>query len=77
MVLLATSITRAKDPQTLDENKTCAQEGGDVARVAREQLEEKTGRSVVTPLFAKRFFEIQSPTASLEDKTEDKSKPEG
>ncbi len=75
--LSATSITRAKNPQTLDENKTCAQEGGDVARVAKEQLEEKTGRSVVTPLSAKRFFETQSSTASLEDKTEDKSKPEG
>lgn len=45
--LSATSITKAKNPQTLDENKTCAKEGGDVARVAREQLESKTGRSVV------------------------------
>lgn len=41
--LSATSITKAKNPQTLDENKTCAKEGGDVARVAREQLESKTG----------------------------------
>lgn len=47
--LSATSITKAKNPQTLDENKTCAKEGGDVARVAREQLESKTGRSVVFP----------------------------
>lgn len=47
--LSATSITKAKNPQTLDENKTCAKEGGDVARVAREQLESKTGRSVVSP----------------------------
>ena len=74
--LSATSITRAKNPQTLDENKTCAQEGGDVARVAREQLEEKTGRSVVSPLSAKRFFEGQKPTASLEDKTEEENKSE-
>lgn len=57
--LSATSITKAKNPQTLDENKTCAKEGGDVARVAREQLESKTGRSVVSPLSAKRFFEAQ------------------
>ncbi|WP_439750076.1 BRO-N domain-containing protein [Leyella stercorea] len=47
--LSATSITKAKNPQTLDENKTCAKEGGDVARVAREQLESKTGGSVVSP----------------------------
>lgn len=66
--LSATSITKAKNPQTLDENKTCAKEGGDVARVAREQLESKTGREVVSPLSAKRFFEEQTPAASLEDK---------
>lgn len=32
--LSATSITKAKNPQMLDENKVCAKEGGDVARVA-------------------------------------------
>lgn len=65
--LSATSITKAKNPQTLDENKTCAKEGGDVARVAREQLESKTGRSVVSPLSAKRFFEAQQPKGELDD----------
>lgn len=67
--LSATSITKAKNPQTLDENKTCAKEGGDVARVAREQLESKTGRSVVSPLSAKRFFEAQQPEGELDDKS--------
>lgn len=67
--LSATSITKAKNPQTLDENKTCAKEGGDVARVAREQLELKTGRSVVSPLSAKRFFEAQQPKGELDDKS--------
>lgn len=67
--LSATSITKAKNPQTLDENKTCAKEGGDVARVAREQLESKTGRSVVSPLSAKRFFEAQQPKEELDDKS--------
>lgn len=67
--LSATSITKAKNPQTLDENKTCAKEGGDVARVAREQLESKTGRSVVSPLSAKRFFEAQQPEGELNDKS--------
>ena len=69
--LSATSITRARDPQTLDENKQCAAEGGDVARVAREELEAKTGREVVSPLSAKRFFEGQEPKLELEDKEED------
>lgn len=67
--LSATSITKAKNPQTLDENKTCAKEGGDVARVAREQLESKTGRSVVSLLSAKRFFEAQQPKGELDDKS--------
>lgn len=66
--LSATSITKAKNPQTLDENKTCAKEGGDVARVAREELEAKIGRQVVSPLSAKRFFEAQQPKENLEDK---------
>ena len=67
--LSTTSITKAKNPQTLDENKTCAKEGGDVARVAREQLESKTGRSVVSPLSAKRFFDAQQPKGELDDKS--------
>ncbi len=50
--LSATSITRAKDPQNLEENMQCAAEGGEVARVAKERLESKTGRSVVSKLSA-------------------------
>ena len=72
--LSATSITKAKNPQTLDENKTCAIEGGDVARVAREELEAKTGRQVVSPLSAKRFFEAQKPEENLEDKLNNDNK---
>lgn len=69
--LSATSITKARDPKTLDENKQCAAEGGEVARVARKELEAKTGRDVVSPLSAKRFFEGQEPKLELEDKEED------
>ena len=57
--LSTTSITKAKDPQTLEDNMQCAADGGNVARVAREELEAKTGKSVVSPLSAKRFFERQ------------------
>ncbi len=65
--LSTTSITKAKNPQTLDENMQCAADGGDVARVAKEQLEQKTGREVVTPLSAKRFFETQRTEDLLEN----------
>ncbi len=71
--LSATSITKAKNPQSLSENKQCAKEGGDVARVAREQLESKTGRNVVSPLSARRFFEAQQTKGEIEDKNDDKS----
>lgn len=59
--LSTTSITKAKDPQTLEDNMQCAADGGNVARVAREELEAKTGKSVVSPLSAKSFFEGQKP----------------
>ena len=64
--LSTTSITKSKNPQTLEDNMKCAADGGDVARVAREQLEAKTGRNVVSPLSAKRFFEEQNDHNKIE-----------
>ena len=71
--LSTTSITKSKNPQTLEDNMQCAADGGDVARVAREQLESKTGRQVVSPLSAKRFFEGQKDQDKIEggDKEEE------
>ncbi|MCI7017442.1 MAG: Bro-N domain-containing protein [Prevotella sp.] len=68
--LSTTSITKSKNPQTLEDNMKCAADGGDVARVAREQLEAKTGRNVVSPLSAKRFFEGQKDQGLLDDEIE-------
>ncbi len=65
--LSTTSITKSKNPQTLEDNMQCAADGGDVARVAREQLEAKTGRKVVSPLSTKRFFEGQKDQGLIED----------
>ena len=64
--LSTTNITKSKNPQTLEDNMKCAADGGDVARVAREQLEAKTGRNVVSPLSAKRFFEEQKDHDKIE-----------
>ena len=69
--LSTTSITKAKNTNPILENMQCAADGGDVARVAREQLEQKTGREVVTPLSAKRFFEGQKPEDLLENQEND------
>ena len=54
--LSTTSITKSKNPQTLEDNMKCAADGGDVARVAHEQLEAKTGRNVVSPLGKEVFL---------------------
>ena len=56
--LSATSITKAKNPQTLDENKTCAKEGGDVARVARER---RQGDLLFLPSQPKDSLRLNSP----------------
>ena len=46
-------ISQAVTPQTFDENKQVARQGGNVAKVARLELEEKTGKKVVSELNAK------------------------
>lgn len=53
----ATEITRAKNPQTIDENKSIAQESGDVARRTRLDIEKRTGRKVVSSSNAKDLIE--------------------
>jgi hypothetical protein len=44
-----TEITRAHDAQGFDESRTAARKGGEVAGVARKDLEKKTGKRVVSP----------------------------
>ena len=50
-------ISQAINPKNFDENKKVAKQGGDVAKVAKEALEEKTGHKVVTNLNAKKILE--------------------
>jgi hypothetical protein len=46
-------ISAAVNPKTFDQSKTIAQQGGNVAKVARLELEAKTGKKVITALNAK------------------------
>lgn len=46
-------ISAATEPKDFEENKIVAQQGGHVAKVARIELEAKTGKKVVTALNAK------------------------
>lgn len=55
-----TDLSKEKNPTGFGENVQIAQEGGEVARAAREQLESKLGRSVISPLNAKNVLQIKS-----------------
>lgn len=46
-------ISQAVEPKSFEENKKVARQGGNVANVARKELEAKTGTKVVTALNAK------------------------
>ena len=46
-------ISETSNPETMEENIKVAHQGGNVARVAREELEAKTGKKVVTAQNAK------------------------
>ena len=46
-------ISEVTDPDSFQEHKQVAQQGGEVARNARLELESKTGKKVVSPLNAK------------------------
>ena len=52
-----TEISKDKKPKTFSENKDVAKKGGNVAKAARLQLEETTGKKVVSNLSAKKISE--------------------
>ena len=47
-----TEISRARNPQTMSENKAIAQSGGNAAKAARREVEKEIGHSVVSSLRA-------------------------
>ena len=51
-------ISVATNPKDLEESKKVAKQGGNVARVARKELEARTGKKVVTSLNAKSARQI-------------------
>ena len=53
-------ITQSVNPETFDDSKKVAQQGGNVAKVARLELEAKTGKKVVTALNAKTVLKKDS-----------------
>ena len=65
-----TSITNAKNPKTYNENVDCAIEGGNIAKIAKEQLEAKTGKKVVSELNAHEIRMQKLPEGEVEEEPE-------
>jgi hypothetical protein len=59
-----TEISKQKNPKGFQQNANIAKEGGSVAKVARKQLEEKLGRSVISSSKASDFL---PPTKEMLD----------
>nr|WP_309759366.1 hypothetical protein [Flavobacterium sp.] len=50
-------ISQAVNPETFEDNQLVAQQGGNVAKVALQELEVRTGKKVVTGLNAKQVLQ--------------------
>jgi hypothetical protein len=54
-------ISQSVHPETYEDSKKVARQGGNVAKVALKELESKTGKKVVSPLNAKTVLGIEEP----------------
>ncbi len=53
-------ISAATSPKTFEDSKKVAKQGGNVAKVARKELEARTGKKVVTALNAKSVLQLKN-----------------
>lgn len=58
-------ISQAVNPETFEDSKKVAQQGGNVAKVARHELEARTGKKVVTALNAKSALQLKKDSKKL------------
>ena len=61
-------ISAATNPTNFEESKKVAKQGGNVAKVARKELEAKTGKNVVTSLNAKGLLKEKDASKKLKPK---------
>ena len=66
-----TEISRVEQPEGLDQNRDVAKRGGTVAGNARKQIEEQTGKPVVTSMNALDFAQLLVNVARLGDEGKD------
>ena len=66
-----TEISRKMKPKTFAENRSVAKKGGNVAKIARNNLEEQLGRSVITSQRASDYLPQQLKQKQLEKSESD------
>lgn len=66
-----TELTKAQNPQGLEENRTVAKQGGTVAGNARKEIEAQTGRPVITAENANTVLLGRTVTEMIESIAED------
>ena len=73
----ATDISKAEQPQTFEANREVARMGGEVAGIARMELEKRTGRPVITSQNAADLHplltDILEDAAALPDRQEEEN----
>jgi hypothetical protein len=66
-------ISQAVNPETFEDSNRVAKQGGNVAKVARRELEAKTGKKVITALNAKAALNEKRKSKKLESKENKKN----
>lgn len=61
-----TEISKQQHPKTLGHHIKVAQSGGNVAKVAREELETKLGKSIISPAKASDYITVKEPPKEIE-----------
>ena len=71
----ATELSKVRSPQGLEENRDIARQGGSIAGNARKELEEKTGKQIVTAENAEALRLGNTVVATIEGVVEKTEKP--
>ena len=66
----ATDITRQDEPESMSDHIHIAKRGGSVAKAAREQYEQQTGKKAVSPLNAKNLKVITDDSNLIDGEVE-------
>ena len=62
----ATEISKQQNPISMGHHVSIAKSGGNVAKAARNELETKLGRSVISSAKAQDYLEIKPPKKEIE-----------